>query len=151
MNISELETFPAKWSREDYERWLKDGTLCEKALPDDKSVPNQSTSRKVAQADRRYLPTADADLCAGKHGDDFASVLAHDRAKAGKSRMYAILREVLEAHGPLTTHEIACILGEENRNKFAPRLTEMRAFGWIERTGTMRGGCHVLRLSPNEG
>jgi len=60
--------------------------------------------------------------------------------------MYAILREVLEAHGPLTSHEIAALLNLPNRNSFAPRLTEMRAFGWIERTGEMRGGAHVLRL-----
>lgn len=143
MNNTELETFPAKWSREDYERWLRDDTLCEEALPDDKSAPDHSTSRKVSDVDKRRLPD---DLCAGKHGGDYASVLAHDRVKPKKAKMYAILREVLEAHGPLTTHEIACILGEENRNRFAPRLTEMRAYGWVERTGQLRDGCHVLRL-----
>jgi hypothetical protein len=146
MNNTELETFPAKWTREDYERWLRDDTLCEQALPDDRSAPDHSTSRKVAQSDGRHTPTREDDLCVGKHGGDVASVLAHEKIKPKKAKMYAILREVLDVHGPLTTHEIACILGEENRNRFAPRLTEMRVYGWVERTGEMRGGCHVLKL-----
>jgi hypothetical protein len=112
-------------------------------LPQGKDAPDHSASRRLRD---RFSPTADDDLCAGKHGGDFASVLAHDRAKRGKARMYGILREVFDAHGELTTHEIAAVLGEENRNRFAPRLTEMRAYGMVERTGEMRGGCHVLRL-----
>jgi len=111
-------------------------------LPSGKNAPDHSTNRKL----RKQRLTPQDDLCAAKHGGDLASTLAHDRAMHGKKVMYQTLTELLEKHGPLTSHEIAAILNLPNRNSFAPRLSEMRAFGWIERTGELRGGAYVLRL-----
>ncbi|HET9283187.1 MAG TPA: hypothetical protein VFR24_14600 [Candidatus Angelobacter sp.] len=111
-------------------------------LPPGKDAPDHSTSRRL----RKHQFSPQDDLCSKKHGGDFASTLAHDRALHGKKEMYRTLIEVLEAHGPLTSHEISEVLGLANRNKFAPRLSEMKALGMIERTGELRGGAYVLRL-----
>lgn len=128
-----------QWTAEEYRHWDATGEFPEwhaKA-----QAPDHSTSRRVRGT---QLP---ADLCAGKHGGDIASALAFERSKHRHSAMFETLRQVFRAHGELTSKEIAAILGVPDKNKFAPRLSDMLIrMKEIERTGLMRGGAHVLRL-----
>jgi hypothetical protein len=92
--------------------------------------------------------SGDADICRRKHGGDTASVHAYGRAMRGAARMYAILTDLLAAHPEgLTTKQIAVLIGEENRNRFAPRLSEMCSQGLVYKTGELKQGCHVLKLN----
>jgi hypothetical protein len=98
--------------------------------------------RRVPKSKR--LPN---DLCAGKHGGNTASALAFEKSRRGHSEMFETLREVFHAHGELTSKEVAGILGLPDKNKFAPRLSDMLIRTHeLERTGEMRNGAYVLRL-----
>jgi hypothetical protein len=94
-----------------------------------------------------HRPVPPDDICSGKHGGNFASVLAHEKAKLGKKEMYSILLDVFRQYPMgLTSHQLSEILGMPNRNQFAPRLSEMKAAGVLRQSEEMRDGCHVLKL-----
>jgi len=106
---------------------------------EDATAPGRGKAAK-----RHPLPD---DICAAKHGNALASVLAFEKAKLGRQQMYTTLVDLLRQHPMgLTSHEIAEILGLPNRNQFAPRLTELCGMDVCRKTGELRGGCHVVKL-----
>jgi hypothetical protein len=111
-------------------------------LPETKPAPDHTVSRRLC---KNHSPKPGTDLCAGKHGGDEASEAAFVRASTKMRERQQEVIEMLKAHGSLTTADIARIANTD-RNVYDPRCTELRAMGVIERTGEMRGGCHVLRL-----
>jgi hypothetical protein len=111
-------------------------------LDNGKAAPDHTVTRRLCKT---HTPVPGTDMCAGKHGGDIASSLAFDRASHKTRERQQEVIDMLRAHGPLTTADIARIANTD-RNVYDPRCTELRAMGVIERTGEMRNGCHVLRL-----
>ena len=104
------------------------------------NAPDRSVSRRTPR------PKID-DVCANRHGGDSASAAAWQKARKGVRQTIEMLIEVFRAHGELTSHEIAEIIGVPNRNSWAPRISDMlHRYNLLEQTGQMRNGCHVLRL-----
>src|SRR5271156_4857464 len=110
-------------------------------LPSGKDAPNH---RKVMC--KTHSPVPGQDLCTSHHGNNLASVLAHDSVIEGKEKWYEDLRVLFLQYETLTTNEIAVILNTP-KEKFRPRITEMKAAGLIFQTSLLRDGCFVLRLS----
>jgi hypothetical protein len=86
------------------------------------------------------------DICENNHGGNLASVIAFERAQAGMVEMRARLLDLFDAHGDLTSKDIAELLGLKNPNHFAPRISDLKNEGILRETGAMRDHCHVLRL-----
>jgi hypothetical protein len=94
------------------------------------------------------------DICETKHGGNTASVAAHEKTRHTKLMMYEELTELFRAHGDLTSKQVVELYygnRNHNRNATSPRLSEMKAMGWLEETGQILDGCHVLRLVRNDG
>src|SRR5205814_1687110 len=85
---------------------------------EDATAPDRSVSRRTPRHDN-------GDICAGKSGNSLASALAFEKAKLGRSEMYATLRELFHAHDDLTTKEIGELLGLQDKNLYAPRCSEL--------------------------
>lgn len=104
-------------------------------------APDRSVSR------REPRPMVE-DICANHHKGNLASELAFQKSKHSHSETIGMLVELFEAHGGrLTSKEVGQILGQPDKNKFAPRLSDMvHKHHLLEQTDEMRGGAHVLRL-----
>lgn len=87
------------------------------------------------------------DICFNKHQGNTASVAAYEKCLHSKAEMFETLKTLFRIYDTLTSHEIADILGISNRNKFAPRLSEMKNAGMLRETGELRNGCHALKLT----
>jgi hypothetical protein len=87
-----------------------------------------------------------ADICENNHGGNLASVLAFERAQAGMLEMRARLLDLFNAHDNLTSKEIGEMLGIQDKNLFAPRLSDLKSEGILYETGQRRDHCNVLRL-----
>ena len=87
-----------------------------------------------------------ADVCENNHGGNLASVLAFERAQEGMALMRARLLDLFDAHDNLTSKEIGELLGIDDKNLFAPRLSDMKSEGILYETGQRRDHCNVLRI-----
>lgn len=105
------------------------------------TAPDRSVSRRTPRPPQE-------DICANKHKGNLASVLAFEKAKHTRSKTINMLVELFEAHGGrLTSKEVGQILGQPDKNKFAPRLSDMiHKWHLLEKTDEMRDGAYVLRL-----
>jgi hypothetical protein len=105
------------------------------------TAPDRSVSRREPRPPQE-------DICANKHKGNLASVLAFEKAKHTRSETINMLVELFEAHGgSLTSKEVGQILGQPDKNKFAPRLSDMlHKYHLLEKTDQMRDGAYVLRL-----
>ena len=85
-----------------------------------------------------------SDVCISRHRGNPESVAANLRAEPNKTEMQERIWAYVRFVGTATSKEIADAVSKPI-NCVSGRISELRAKGMLEATGTRRDGCAVLR------